>query len=122
MKQTVAIIGASEKPDRYAYMAAHLLEEHGHRVIPVNPSKTSIEGRPCIPDLGASESPVDTVTVYVQSTRFMDHLPSVIQARPARVIFNPGAECPEAYPELEKHGIEVLEACTLVLLRTQQFE
>ena len=37
------------------------------------------------------------------------------------MIFNPGAENPGAYERLEAGGIEVVEACTLVLLRTNQF-
>ena len=45
----------------------------------------------------------------------------IVELAPRRVIFNPGAENPESYERLEAGGIEVVEACTLVLLRTGQF-
>lgn len=121
MKQTVAIIGASDKPDRYAHKAAEMLESHGHQVVLVNPFKESIEGERCLNDVAEFEGPVDTVTVYVNAGRFQEHLTSILLKKPRRVIFNPGAEAPESYPALEQNGVEVEEACTLVLLNTGQF-
>lgn len=121
MGQTVAIIGASDKPDRYAYKAADLLKEHGHQVVLVNPFKESINGEPCLEDVNQAEGGIDTVTVYVNGDRFKTHLASVLLKQPRRVIFNPGAEAPDSYSLLEQKGIEVEEACTLVLLSTGQF-
>ncbi len=46
--KTVAVIGASPKPDRYAYRALQLLAEHGHRAIPINPAFDEILGQKCI--------------------------------------------------------------------------
>jgi hypothetical protein len=45
----------------------------------------------------------------------------IIELSPSRVIFNPGTENPGAHDRLEAKGIEVVEACTLVLLRRDQF-
>jgi hypothetical protein len=45
----------------------------------------------------------------------------IVNLSPERVIFNPGTENPELYAILRKAGIEVLVACTLVLLATGQF-
>ena len=121
MRQTVAIIGASDKPDRYAYKAAEMLESHGYQIVLVNPFKESIEGQPCLKDLNQFKGELDTVTVYVNAARFQEHLASILDKKPRRVIFNPGAEAPESYADLEQNGIEVEEACTLVLLSTGQF-
>jgi hypothetical protein len=41
--------------------------------------------------------------------------------KPARVIFNPGTENQEFAQQLEAQGIETIEACTLVMLRTGQY-
>jgi hypothetical protein len=41
--------------------------------------------------------------------------------KPRRVIFNPGTENPRLARSLRADGIEVEEACTLVLLQTGQF-
>lgn len=44
-KERVAILGASDKPDRYSNKALHLLREHGHEDIPVHPAIPEIEGK-----------------------------------------------------------------------------
>jgi predicted CoA-binding protein len=125
MSQLVIIIGASEKPNRYANMAMHSLIEHGHEVYLVNPYKSEIEGFPCyrsvadIADEIADE--IDTVTLYVNPTRFHDHIDEVIKARPKRIIMNPGTEDSEVEKRLSAAGISVLRACTLVMLNTGQF-
>jgi len=121
MKQTVAVIGASDKPDRYAYRAAEILEAHGHQVVLVNPFKELINGEPCLKDVLQFDGALDTVTVYVNAKRFQEHLASILEKKPRRIIFNPGAEAPESYPVLERNGIEVEEACTLIMLSTGQF-
>ena len=43
----VAIIGASDKPERYSNMAMHVLQDHGYDVVLVNPFKSQIEGQKC---------------------------------------------------------------------------
>jgi hypothetical protein len=48
-------------------------------------------------------------------------LRDLAQLKPKRVIFNPGTENPDFYAEIEKLHIQVVEACTLVLLHTHQF-
>jgi hypothetical protein len=51
----------------------------------------------------------------------MDLLAYVMRLQPKRVIFNPGTENPELMKQLAAEGIEVEEACTLVMLHTGQF-
>ena len=46
----------------------------------------------------------------------------IVAARPRRVILNPGTESAELERTLDRRGIPWLEACTLVLLATGQFE
>lgn len=118
----VAVLGASANPQRYSNQAVRLLVEYGHDVVPVNPAQAEIEGLPVTPTLDKLEpGDIDTVTMYVgarHSEVMRDHL---VALRPRRVIFNPGAENPELASALEKEGIAVEEACTLVLLRTGAF-
>jgi predicted CoA-binding protein len=118
MPETVAIIGASNKPDRYAYKAMQALREHGHDVELVNPYKSSIEGQMCYRSVADIDKKINTVTLYVNPTRFQDHIDEVISARPDRVIMNPGTEDAEMAKRMEQSGINVMQACTLVLLAT----
>ena len=114
----VAIVGASPKPDRYSNKAQRMLVDHGHSVVPVSPSGQDVMGVP-----GTSEVPqgFDTVTLYVSPKHLLPMLDQLVEAAPRRVIFNPGTESEEAASRLQAEGIEVEEACTLVLLSTGEF-
>lgn len=122
MTETVAIIGASNKPDRYANKAMHALQKHGHEVVLVNPFKNEVEGQKCLDSVTDYEGQINTVTLYVNPKRFQDHIDDVIKVLPKRVIMNPGTEDDAHERTLEKAGVEVIRACTLVLLSTNQFE
>ena len=114
MKKTV-VIGASENPERYAYKAVVSLSNHGQEVVAVglkdgkilNISITS--EKKFIPD-------VDTVTMYVGAKNQPAWYDFILSLKPKRIIFNPGAENDELAKIAEKNGIEVVEACTLVML------
>jgi uncharacterized protein len=118
----VAILGASANPERYAYLALKLLEEKGHEVFPVNPTLMEIEGRKVYPSLAALPAAVHTVTLYLGKDRSDKVASGILASGAKRLLFNPGAENPELMAEARKKGIACLEACTLVLLRTNQFD
>ena len=121
MTQTVAVLGASPNPERYSFKAIRLLKEHGHRVLPINPAQSHIDGTEVVPSLADINTPVDTLTVYVGPAHLPALLPSILALKPGRVIFNPGTEHECAMAALDAAGIPYEEACTLVLLRTGQF-
>jgi predicted CoA-binding protein len=119
--KTVAILGASPKPDRYAYKAFELLLEYGHRPIPINPAFGDILGEKCYPKISDAPGPIDTVTLYLGQARSNPLIDEIIDAGPRRIIMNPGAENPALAEKAEEAGIEVVEGCTLVMLRSGQF-
>ena len=119
--QTVVVLGASPKPERYSNKAIRLLQEHGHRVIPVHPAIPEIEGLEAKSSLGMISESVDTLTMYVSPSISDSMAEQIIGLNPKRVIFNPGTENPVLSQALEAAGIETEEACTLILLNTGQF-
>jgi hypothetical protein len=121
MAQTVAVLGASHKPERYSNQAVRMLKEYGHTVIPVTPGRTVIEELPVVPALGGIEQPVDTLALYVGPERSAQMQDAILALRPGRVILNPGTESPALEQALTKAGIPWQHACTLVMLRTGQF-
>ena len=121
MPELVAIIGATEKKNRYAHKAMTALLENGHEVRLVNPYKQSVDGQKCFSTITDIKEKINTVTLYVNPKRFRDHIDEVIQVKPERVIMNPGTEDTDMEKTLEEAGIEVDRACTLVLLSTGQF-
>ena len=51
MSETVVVLGASPKVDRYSYKAIKMLGDCGHKVIPVNPYHAQIDGLDCVKDV-----------------------------------------------------------------------
>ena len=119
--QVVAILGASPKPDRYAYKAFRMLRDYGHRAVPINPAFDEILGEKCYPKIADAPEPIDTVTMYLGEARSNPLIEEIIAAKPRRIIMNPGAENAELAARAEEAGIEVVEDCTLVMLQTGQF-
>ncbi len=118
-KKKTLVIGASTNPARYSYLAVNSLRTHGLEVVAL----AKREGR--VADVKfTTVFPADdihTVTLYVGPQRQPEYYSEIIALKPERVIFNPGTENYEFAKKLESGGIEVLEACTLVMLSTGQF-
>lgn len=124
MSEVVAVLGASTDSSRYSYKAMQMLEEYGHQSIPVHPREEEVLGHKVYKSLGEladSGQKIDTVTLYVNAAISDKSEQDLIRLAPKRVIFNPGAENPKLARALLDHGIEVENACTLVMLRTDQF-
>ncbi len=117
----VAVLGASPKEDRYSFKAVRMLKEHGFLPVPVHPAGHTVDGITGLKSLDEITESVDTLTVYVGPNISSSELDKILSLKPRRVIFNPGAENPDLAEKLRKSGIEVVEACTLVMLRTDQY-
>lgn len=120
-KQHVAVLGASDKPQRYSYKAAQLLREHGHRVHPVTHRHIEVEEGQVYSRVSDIDYDIDTLTLYLNPTHQKIHLDDILEKKPKRIIVNPGTECDEHEALFREKGIHVERACTLVLLRTGQF-
>jgi uncharacterized protein len=120
-KKTV-IIGATTNTGRYAYLAAQMLNEYKHEIIPVGIKTGEVFGTKI---LDIRQKPVienvDTVTLYIGPQHQPEWYNYIFSLKPKRIIFNPGTENRTFEQLAEEQGIEALEACTLVLLRTNQF-
>ncbi|MCW8928640.1 MAG: CoA-binding protein [Gammaproteobacteria bacterium] len=120
-KQTVVVLGASVKPQRYSYKAIKLLLQNNHTVIPVHPKLTHIDELVVVTDLTDIDVPVDTLTLYVGSERSHPMIDDIISLNPGRVIFNPGTESKPLEEKLSSEGIPYIFDCTLVMLQSNQF-
>jgi predicted CoA-binding protein len=117
----VAVLGASPKPERYSNKAVKLLSELGYNVLPVNPSGAEMHGLVSRKKLEDIKEPVHTLSLYVNPELSTKLKESILLLNPGRVIFNPGTENPELEKACRAKGIETVEACTLVMLKTDQF-
>ena len=61
---TIAVVGLSADTQRPSHEVAQYLQEHGFRIVPVNPKYTEVLGETCYPDLPSIPFPVDLVDVF----------------------------------------------------------
>ena len=114
------VLGATSKPDKYAYLAITKLVDKGHSVLAIGHNAGEVAGIK-IQTKAIPLKNIDTVTLYLNPARQRDYYNYVVEAKPKRVIFNPGTENPEFYQLLQLNNIKVEVACTLVLLKTNQY-
>ena len=120
MHKKTLVIGASTKPERYSYKAVNMLIDNGHGVVALGGREGDINGVNI--QIGTpSFKSIHTVTMYLGPERQKNSYQYIINLKPKRIIFNPGTENDEFMEMATQNGIEVEQACTLVLLSTDQF-
>ncbi|HWC52520.1 MAG TPA: CoA-binding protein [Chitinophagaceae bacterium] len=119
-KKKTLVLGASDNPSRYSFLAINRLRNHGHPVIAIGKKKTQVADVP-ITNEKIADDDVDTVTLYLNPMHQQQYYTYILSLKPKRIIFNPGAENDELYDLAKKNGIQPVEACTLVLLSTGQY-
>lgn len=116
------IVGATTNQARYAYLAAQMLKEEKLEIVPLGIKKGDLFG---VPILDIREKPsienVHTITLYIGPQHQPQYYEYLLSLNPKRIIFNPGTENYAFEKMIAAQGIEALEACTLVLLRTGQY-
>ncbi len=120
MKKKTLVLGASNNPDRYSNIAINRLTAYNHPVVAVGLREGNVAGV----DIQKGKVPfegVDTITLYLNPKNQETYYDYILSLKPKRVLFNPGTENPELQAKLDDAGIAYEEACTLVLLSTNQY-
>jgi predicted CoA-binding protein len=120
MSKKTLVIGASTNPERYSFLAVNKLLKYNHPVVAVGLKSGEIATIPIETSLIPFEN-IDTVTLYVNPTNQKAYYDYILSLQPNRIIFNPGTENEEFEQIATKNNIEVIEACTLVMLSTNQY-
>lgn len=119
-KKKTLILGASDNPQRYSYLALERLRNAGHEVVAIGKRKVTVKDVPV--DIEKKAYPgIHTVTLYLNPAHQKEYYDYILSLHPQRIIFNPGTENEEFEQMANRQGIETLEACTLVLLSTGQY-
>ena len=119
-KKKTLVLGASDNPSRYSFLALHRLKSHGHPVVAIGKKLGLVADVPIEKEKKDFDN-VDTVTLYLNPMHQKQYYDYIISLKPKRIIFNPGAENDELSDLALKNGIKPMEACTLVLLSTGQY-
>ncbi len=120
MKKKTLVIGASENTARYSNMAVNKLLSKQHEVVAIGKTGGKIQNVE-IRKEQVQDDDIDTVTLYVNPTHQQPYYDYILSLKPRRIIFNPGTENDELERLAAQQGIDVLEACTLVMLSTGQY-
>lgn len=114
------VLGASDNPSRYSYLAIQRLRKYGHPVVAIGRRASQVADIHIARDTPPLED-IDTVTLYLNPSHQVDFYDYILSLSPKRIIFNPGTENSELESLAAAKGIEVKEACTLVMLSTNQY-
>jgi len=120
MQKKTLVLGASDNPARYSYLAIQRLRKNGHPVVAIGKKNS----RAADVQIESEKQPfenIDTVTVYLNPAHQQQYYDYILSLKPKRIIFNPGAENDELWELAEKNNIKPMEACTLVMLSTGQY-
>lgn len=106
---TIAIVGLSADWYRPSYFAAKYMQEHGFRIIPVNPKYTEILGEKCYPDLKSIPEKVDMVDVFRKSTDCAPIAKEAVAIGAKVLWLQLGVENDEAKAIAESGGLEFVQ-------------
>ena len=118
MKPTL-VLGASVNPERYANKAIFMLKQKGHEVFAVGNKMGSAHGIEIHKEIKINSA--DTITLYLGKSNQVPYYDAILKLNPRRIIFNPGTKNDELERLAIYNNIEVLHACTLVLLSIGEY-
>ena len=119
-KKKTLVLGASDNPSRYSYLAIQRLRSHHHPVVGIGKKNTQVADVIIHKEKQDFEN-IDTITLYLNPSHQKEYYDYLLSLKPNRIIFNPGAENAELESLAAKKGIQTLAACTLVMLSTNQY-
>jgi predicted CoA-binding protein len=115
--ETIAVVGASPKPDRPSHHVMRYLLDHGYRVIPVRPRDCDeVHGVPCVSSLREIDEPIDLVDVFRRPEATPDVAREAVAVGAKALWLQSGIVSDEARAIAEDAGLDYVEdACTKVV-------
>ncbi len=112
--KTVAVVGLSSKTDRPSYKVSSYLQQHGYRIIPVNPYASEILGEKCYSDISSIPEPVDMVNIFRSSEEVLPTVKEAIDSGVKYIWMQEGIVNQTAAKHATDRGIPVvMDKCTL---------
>lgn len=119
MKKTL-VLGASMNPSRASNRAVAMLKKKNFPLVAVGAKEGIIHGEKILTGFPIIHG-IHTITLYLGKKNQEQFYEYILSLKPERIIFNPGAENNELYDLASSQGIEVLEACTLIMLSSGHY-
>jgi uncharacterized protein len=117
--RTIALVGASPKPDRPSNSVMRYLLAHGYRVIPVRPLDCEqVQGVRCVASLADIDEPIDLVDVFRRADAAPEHAREAVAVGAKAFWLQLGLRSPEARELCLQGGLEYVEdECTAIVHR-----
>ena len=113
--KTIAVVGLSPRPERDSHLVAKYLQEHGYRIIPVNPMVDEVLGEKSYPDLKAVPDRVDMVDVFRKAKDVLPIVDQAIDIGASAVWMQLGIVNEEAAARAREAGLGVvMDLCMLI--------
>jgi uncharacterized protein len=106
--RTVAVVGLSDKPDRDSHRVAAYLQQHGYRIIPVNPNLATVLGERAYGHLREVAEPVDVVDIFRKPEAVPDIVEEAIGIRARAIWMQEGIAHNAAADRARAAGLEVV--------------
>ena len=111
---SVAVIGASNAPQKYGNKAVRAYLRQGWTVYPVNPNEKTVEGLTTFPTLADVPGPVDRVSMYVPPSIGITLLDAIKAKGSPELFLNPGSESDALVERATALGLDPIQACSIV--------
>ena len=112
--RTIAVVGASGSEGKAAHDVPAYLQQHGYRIVPVNPSRDEILGEPAVDSLSDVEGHIDVVDVFRPAEEAPEIARAAVAAGADVLWLQLGIESEEAARIAEKAGLRVvMDACMM---------
>ena len=106
--KTLAVVGLSSKPARPSHGVSQYMQEHGYRIIPINPHETEVLGEKAYPSLDAIPECPAVVVIFRRSEFVPEVVESAIRCGAKVIWMQEGVIHPEAGAKAEKAGLKVV--------------
>jgi uncharacterized protein len=111
---TIAVVGLPSNPDRTSNRVAGYMQQHGYRIIPVNPNETQVLGETCYASLSDVPEKIDVVDIFRKSDDVPPVVEEAIKAGVKAVWMQEGIVNEPAAQKARQAGIEVvMDKCIL---------
>lgn len=109
--RTIAVLGQKDGPAEDSWRVSRYLQQHGYRVLPVNPKLTHVVDEPCVGTLAELGTPVDLVDVFRASAHVAAHVDEILalSPRPKGVWLQLGVRDDASAARLAAAGIAVVQ-------------
>ena len=114
MGKSIAIIGASNNPEKFGNKAVKAYKKMGYTVYPINPKADEIEGLKVYRSVLDIKEKIDRVSFYLPPDKVMPILDEIAQLGIKEIYLNPGTESEEVFEKAESLGLEPVVACSIL--------